>query len=217
MNKVSEVLIYRVPLAKSNRRVLKSTTNDLLKNNAKGEFSPGLYFCALILKKDFNFLAKEYNFIKNGKPILLSNRFGFNISYTDNCVYVAIAENSFVGLDAQKIANINLNVAGEFMSKRELAKLKEVENRYEYFYKIWTLKESYLKLTGEGISDRIREIEFLNNERDVFSLCLDLEQKVYFNNFIYKNCSISLVVHTSFNYRIIDFPNTKQFLEKYEN
>lgn len=217
MDKMSGVFIYRIPLVKSDRRMLKITTNNLPKNNVKGEFSPGLYFCSLILKKDFNFLVKEYDFIKNGKPILNSGKFGFSISYTGSCVYIAIARSSVIGIDTERIADINPNVAEEFMSKNELAKMKGVKNKFEYLYKLWTLKESYLKLTGEGINDRIKDIEFLKNESGVFSLCLDSEQEIYFNNFTFKNCSISVASYTSLNYKIIDFEAAKEFLEKYEN
>ncbi|MDE2100553.1 MAG: 4'-phosphopantetheinyl transferase superfamily protein [Patescibacteria group bacterium] len=214
---MSEVSIYRVPLVMADRRVLKNITNNLPKNNTKGKFSPGLYFCVLILNKDFNFLVKEYDFIKNGKPILNSEKFNFSISYTDDCVYIAIVKNDAVGIDVEKIADISLSVAEEFMSTKELLKLKKVENKYAYFYKIWTLKESYLKLTGEGINDRIKNIEFLESKSDAFSLCLDLEQEIYFNNFTFKNCSISVASYISLNYKIIDFENIKKFLEKYEN
>ena len=30
----------------------------------------------------------------------------------------------------------------------------------DYFYCVWTRKEAWLKLTGEGINDKLREIDF---------------------------------------------------------
>ncbi len=202
---------------KSNRRMLEIATNDLPKSNVKGEFSPGLYFCSLALKKDFNFYVKEFDFIKNGKPILNSGKFGLSVSYTDDCIYVAITKNSIIGIDAEWVGDIELKVAEEFMSKNELIKMDGVKNKIEYLYILWTLKEAYLKLTGEGVSDRIKSIEFLNDESGEFSLYLDSNRRTYFNNFIFKNCSISIASYTSLNYKIIDFKTVRDFLEKYEN
>ena len=202
---------------KSNRRMLEIATNDLPKSNVKGEFSPGLYFCSLALKKDFNFYVKEFDFVKNGKPVLNSGKFGLSVSYTDDCIYVAITKNGVIGIDAEQISDIELKVAGEFMSKNELIKMDGVKNKIEYLYMLWTLKEAYLKLTGEGVNDKIKSIEFLKDKNGEFSLYLDSHQKTYFNNFIFKNYSISIASYTSLYYKIIDFETTKEFLEKYED
>lgn len=217
MDNLSGTFIYRIPLVKSDRRIFKIATNDFPKSNIKGEFSPGLYFCSLVLKKDFNFHVKEYDFIKNGKPVLNSGKFGLSVSYTDDYVFAAIIKNSVIGIDAEQIIDIELKVAEEFMSKNELIKLGGIKNKIGYFYRLWTLKEAYLKLTGEGINDRIKGIEFLKDESGEFSLYLDSNRKTYFNNFIFKNCSISIASYTSLNYKIIDFETLKDFLEKYED
>jgi len=87
MNKTSDVLIYQIPLVRTDKNTSKNTDNNLPSTNAKNEFSAGLYFCSLILKKDFNTIATKYVFNKNGKPSLESGECGFSISYTNDNVH----------------------------------------------------------------------------------------------------------------------------------
>lgn len=214
---MSDVLIYQIPLARFDKYTFKNLKNNLSCTNSKNEFSPGLYFCSLILRRDFSVHVIKYIFNINGKPGLESGECGFSISYTNNYVYIAIVRNNIVGIDAEQIGNINLNVSEEFMSKRELSKLDRVPNKYEYFYKIWTLKESYIKFVGKGIDDSITDIEFIEDKNGRFSLHKDIEQKIYFSNFISKDCIISVASFNLMSYEIIDFDKTEEFLKKYDN
>jgi len=217
MNKMSDVLIYQFSLARSDKYTFKNVKNNQPCTNSKNEFSPGLYFCSLILKEDFSIPVNKYIFNINGKPSLESGEYGFSISYTNNYVYIAIVRNNVVGIDAEQIGNINLNVSEEFMSEVELRKLHDAPNKYEYFYKIWTLKESYIKLVGKGIDDSITDIEFIEDKNGRFSLHKNAEQKIYFSNFTSKDCILSVASFNLMNYEIIDFDNIEEFLKKYEN
>jgi 4'-phosphopantetheinyl transferase len=217
MNKISDVYIYQIPLTRSGKYTLKNINNNLPCTNSKNEFSAGLYFCSLILKEDFNIFVNKYVFNINGKPSLESRECGFNITYTNNYVYIAIVRNNVVGIDAEQIVNINLNISEEFMSKGELKKLYEVSNKYEYFYKIWTLKESYIKLFGKGIDNSITDMEFIEDKNGKFFLFKDHMLKIYFNNFSSKDCILSVASLNLMNYEIINFDNTEEFFKKYDN
>ncbi len=215
MNKISDVLIYRIPLTRTDKYTPRNTNNNLPCTNAKNKFSAGLYFCSLILKKDFRVFAKKYIFNTNGKPILESGECEFSISYTDDHVYIAIVRSDMIGLDAEKIKVINLNVSKEFMSERELVKLKRTTNKYKYFYKIWTLKESYIKLIGSGIDNSITDIEFIEDKNGKISIAKEITPKIYFSNFVSKDCIISVASFNLVNFEIIEFDNAKEFLKKY--
>lgn len=217
MNKTSNLLIYQIPLARIDRYLPINTSNNLPCTNAQAKFSAGLYFCSLILKKDFSIDVIKYTFNENGKPILESDECGFSISYTNFHVYVAVIRNNMIGLDAEQINNIDLNVSREFMSEGELVKLEGVTNKYEYFYKIWTLKESYIKLTGTKIDDSIVAIEFIEDKNNRLSLAKEVTQKIYFSNFTLKDATISVASFNLVNFKIIDFDNVKVFLKKYEH
>ncbi len=216
MNKTSDVLIYRISLARTDKYSPKNTNNNLPCTNAKNKFSVGLYFCSLILRKDFSVISINYIFNENGKPSLESGEYGFSISYTNDYVYIAVVRNNMIGLDAEQINDIDLDVSKEFMSERELVKLKELTNKHEYFYTIWTLKEAYIKLVGKGIDDAIVDTEFIEDENGRFFMTKEIERKIYYSNVVSRDCIISVATYNFMNYKIIDFANTKEFLKKYD-
>lgn len=217
MNKTSEVLIYRIPFSRSDKFVLRNISENSSCINAKKQFSAGLYFCSLILKKDFDVFTAKYVFNSNGKPFLNSEGYGFSISYTDDYVYVAVVRNEMVGIDAEKIKKIDLDVSKEFMTERELINIEKQVNKYEYFYKIWTLKEAYVKLIGVGIDNTIGNLEFSEDGGGEFFFIKKTEPKTYFNNFTFKDCIISIASFSPISYKIIDFGALEEFFKKYDN
>jgi 4'-phosphopantetheinyl transferase len=90
---------------------------------------------------------------KNGKPFLENNIVRFNLSHSGDWVVMSIAE-AEVGIDAELIRPINYHIAERFFSKDEVTILnsKEGDEKLAYFFDLWTLKESYLKLIGTGLT-----------------------------------------------------------------
>ncbi len=77
----------------------------------------------------------------------------FNLSHSGEWVVGAFSEKP-IGIDIEKIKRVNLKVAERFFSLPEirfLNELNEVE-RDLWFLKFWTIKESYLKALGTGLS-----------------------------------------------------------------
>ena len=98
----------------------------------------------------------EINYIYNEheKPYLrdFSDVF-FNISHSGEYV-VCIVSNVEVGIDIEKVADINLDIAKRFFAKGEYEMIMALENesdRLDAFYSIWTKKEAYIKSIGQGI------------------------------------------------------------------
>lgn len=217
MNKISDAFIYQIPLPRSEKNKLKKVGNDSLSTNSKNGFSVGLYFSSLIFKKDFKIFHPEYFFSTNGKPYLKSRDFGFSITYTDEYIFIAIVKDIDIGIDAEKIKNNNLEVAKEFMSLGELVDLDTSNDKQGYFLRLWTLKESYLKLVGQGIDDTITKLEFRENSDRTFSVQRDHINVLYIKNFLSKSCIISVATFNEVKFRFVEFENADQFLEKYEN
>lgn len=217
MSKTLDVLIYKIPLSRMDKNKLRNTKKDLININYKNEFSVGLYFCSMILKRDFEFTVEYYFFSKNGKPFLGTNGPGFSISYTDDYVYIAIIKHGAIGIDAEKVKAIDINVSKEFMTEKEFVSLEKATDKYEYFYKIWTLKESFLKLIGLGINDSINTIEFVEHLSGTYSINTNYSQKVYLRNFSEEGSIISLSSYCEVEIKIIGFIDIKEFLKMYEN
>lgn len=80
----------------------------------------------------------------------------FNISNTDGLVVCAAADVE-TGVDAEKIKEIRIPVVKRCCVTGEIDYIKE--NR-ERFFRIWTLKESYIKMIGEGLHFPLKEVSF---------------------------------------------------------
>lgn len=89
-----------------------------------------------------------------GKPFLKGfDNFHFNISHSGEWVVCAI-HNLPVGIDIQVIKQVDWKIAEWFCSKSEYIELLNRDNsqKLEFFFVLWTLKESYVKTIGKGFS-----------------------------------------------------------------
>ncbi|KNY28542.1 4'-phosphopantetheinyl transferase family protein [Pseudobacteroides cellulosolvens] len=89
-----------------------------------------------------------------GKPSLEGfPYFHFNISHSGEWV-VCVTDSLPVGIDVETIRQIDMGIAKRFFSKDEFAFInsKEICERVDYFFQFWTLKESYIKACGKGLS-----------------------------------------------------------------
>lgn len=96
----------------------------------------------------------EFDANKYGKPFLKGN-FGihFNVSHSEDWV-VCVVDDEPVGIDIEKIKPVELGIAARFFSDHEYKMLmaKSPKDRQNFFFDLWTLKESYIKAVGEGLS-----------------------------------------------------------------
>lgn len=95
----------------------------------------------------------------HGKPFLaqpLRTELKFNLSHSGELALVAVTLNRGIGIDLEEIRYIDFaaRLAERFFSRREnaaLGALPEAE-RLAAFYCCWTLKEAYVKATGNGLA-----------------------------------------------------------------
>lgn len=91
---------------------------------------------------------------ENGKPYLPDfPQLHFNLSHSGTTVMAAFAPCP-VGCDVEAVGAPNLRVAGRFFAQEEQALLAHCgsdEEQAELFYRLWTLKESYIKMLGTGM------------------------------------------------------------------
>lgn len=101
-----------------------------------------------------------------GKPVLADEapRLAFNLSHTRGLVACAITGGPAVGVDVESVdREISDGVTERFFSAREQAALRACPDdirRRERFFEIWTLKEAFLKATGEGFSRPLPSVAF---------------------------------------------------------
>ena len=119
----------------------------------------------------------KYTTVKSGKPILISHSgLAFSISHSGEYVVVAYEENvTAIGVDIQKIKFMSDGLKKRLLHEKELAVLQNVrdakidgdsaEDEIGYLNRIWAIKESFVKMTGEGLSHDFRK------------LCVDMDEK----------------------------------------
>lgn len=99
-------------------------------------------------------LALRYG--EKGKPYFRDYPIYFNLSHSGDYVLCALSPEE-VGADIQQHrAGARGQIAARFFSPREIAALaggRECDN--ELFFRLWTRKEAYGKLTGEGIAKAV--------------------------------------------------------------
>lgn len=97
----------------------------------------------------------QYTYGERGKPYFQNLPFFFNLSHSGDYVLCALSEQE-IGVDIQRQAALrDIRIADRFFSESEKALIAGCiteEERQSCFYRLWTRKEAYGKLTGEGIA-----------------------------------------------------------------
>lgn len=145
-----------------------------------------------------------------GKPILLE-QYGihFNISHSGNWVACAVDDNP-VGIDVETIKPIDFKIAERFFSSYEYFLLmnQPIEKRLKYFYRIWTLKESYIKAEGKGLSIPLNSFSINVGKQNTNTFMCSKMKRYYFHqslldkSTIYAICSFSSNTNKTVNWSI---------------
>lgn len=129
------------------------------------------------LKKEFQFSGTPLlDFTPKGKPYLAEHPdIHFNQSH---CAYgvACIIGTTPVGIDIEKIGAYKPDLAEYISSPQELDDIRCADNPAESFTCLWTRKESYLKCTGSGLIDELKEI-FLQPVPYHFKTMVNREKK----------------------------------------
>ena len=84
---------------------------------------------------------------QGGKPHVLGDITEFNVSHSADLVVCAVSDKP-IGVDVEKIRDIDLGVAKRFFTENEI---RYVGNSTENFFEIWTKKEAVVKCIGSGL------------------------------------------------------------------
>lgn len=103
---------------------------------------------------------KEIRLASNGKPE--ADGICFNLSHSGSYVICAVGEHP-VGCDVEQVKKAPGRIAEHFFFKSEIQYIEKQDGplQDEAFFRIWTMKESYMKMTGEGISLPLNEFEII--------------------------------------------------------
>ncbi|MEK4894121.1 4'-phosphopantetheinyl transferase superfamily protein [Bacillus sp. FSL M7-0996] len=130
--------------------------------------------------EEIKFIYNEY-----GKPFVQNfSDFHFNISHSGEWV-VCVTANSNVGIDIERVSDIEaLKLANEFFSEEEFYDLSNMnsDEQINYFFDLWTLKESHLKMIGKGLYIPLNSFSVKKESRTLISYT-NIPQNFYFRQY----------------------------------
>lgn len=108
---------------------------------------------------------------EHGKPFLVGlPDIHFNLSHSHGVAVCALCRDTDVGVDVEDVGRrTDFSIAGRFFSPAEadlVSKAPDAGKR-ALFFDIWTLKESYIKAVGKGLSIPLDSFSFNANESDI--------------------------------------------------
>lgn len=122
------------------------------------------YFLQEVLSKEIGISMDElrYRYGAQGKPeldydamkIVLQEPIHFNMSHSGDYVVIAVSQ-SPVGVDIEYKSKNHLSVAKRCFHEKEYQSILSHETEKEQakrFLEIWTMKEAYVKCSGQGMS-----------------------------------------------------------------
>ena len=91
---------------------------------------------------------------ENGKPRLVHHPdIHFSLSHSGTLAVCAVADRA-VGVDVERPRRVDDALVRRVLTAAEQAWLAQQANKEAAFIRLWTRKESFLKLTGQGLSRR---------------------------------------------------------------
>lgn len=105
----------------------------------------------------------EFEYNGNGKPFAKNLPIYFSISHSGDFAVCAVSDCE-IGIDVEKIRDINPRVSDRFATDEEKEYIRNHENG---FFEIWTLKEAYFKCIGTGLGSDIKDVSFEINGKDI--------------------------------------------------
>ena len=110
-----------------------------------------------------------YNYInkivedENGKPYIPDNPIYFSISHSGTKAMVVFSGNE-VGCDIQLMKKNSVSLAERYFTEEEHNEIKNSDDPVKTFFKLWTLKECYMKASGRGLSLGLKNIDVYNKD-----------------------------------------------------
>lgn len=141
--------LFEYVQATKQERILKQKIKQNADNMLIGEI-----LAKTVIKRTFGIdIAKQnFTYTEHGKPYLSDySDVHFNISHSEKYVVCAVSDKP-VGVDIQKISEYNSDVAKRVCNGKELVQIENSSDKASEFTKLWTQKETVLKMYGTGIA-----------------------------------------------------------------
>jgi 4'-phosphopantetheinyl transferase len=172
-----EIHVVRINISKNLYRI--SDQKNLLRSSEKQKLSrivkqedKNIFLCSQVMKRIvcgriMNIPPDEisFGFTENKKPFINGHSdFHFNISHSGNWMTMIFSKNP-CGIDVEKIQpDFDFDeVMQSAYHPDEIGYVQQSQNNTKAFFRIWTIKESFLKATGDGLIDNLSDLNMMGN------------------------------------------------------
>ena len=130
----------------------------------KNRFIAARGFLRQILSKYLQKSAKDIvlKYSDRGKPLLVNTDIRFNISHSQNIALYCVTRHNPIGVDLEYLKKKieHDKIASRFFNESEYRAITELipDKRNQAFFQLWTIKEAYLKATGEGLGGGLETV-----------------------------------------------------------
>ncbi|MCI6859132.1 MAG: 4'-phosphopantetheinyl transferase superfamily protein [Eubacterium sp.] len=130
------------------------------------EMAAWLLLAFALKREGIRNIPGNYSYGPHGKPE--REEICFNIAHSGSVIFCVISEKE-VGCDIEKIRPVNRKIANRFFSERETEALESCAGREkeELFTRLWMMRESYAKKTGEGLSLLLDHISIMPERMEI--------------------------------------------------
>lgn len=111
------------------------------------------------LRQEYGITEKPvFGYGEHGKPFIVGHPdIHFNLSHCREAVACVVSDRP-VGIDVESIRSYKDSLARYTMNDDELAQIHQAPRPDIAFIRLWTMKEAKLKLSGTGITDRMKHV-----------------------------------------------------------
>ena len=139
----------------------------------------------LVAKKLNQPMQQDFAYTKQGKPYFINQKLNFSISHSQDRLVVVFAPNP-IGVDVQHILPFDETVAKRICNAAELQMIHDSSDPALAFTRLWTQKESLVKLQGGSLYGDVKNIlafgqqyvmKTYTRRRYVVSVCVENERQ----------------------------------------
>jgi 4'-phosphopantetheinyl transferase len=130
-----------------------------------------------IRPQDWSFKADYYGRPRIENVVAQHEQLTFNISHTHSLIVLGVGRDRELGVDVENVAarEVSLDLAERFFAAEEAAALARVPaaGQQQRFFEYWTLKESYIKARGMGLSLPLDKFAFRYPDNGAVKIAID--------------------------------------------
>jgi len=139
----------------------------------------------MVVRKERGMKEIGFGTCPHGKPFIVGlPNFYYNLSHSGEWV-VCATDRAPIGIDIEMVRPVNIDLARLYFSTAEYRSLigKTEPEKNRLFFDLWTLKESYIKAKGGGLTIPLDSFTIYSEQGRIRVLSQDGPEEVFFKRY----------------------------------